>query len=110
MTAEELNIAVYNKMKEEQDRYREWLMCLSPKEILQHSYEYTVREDILMVMENTNLRPSQCEALLKSPCLIQDIYDDFNKLETEHMDMIYECIEKRANKMLTKEKEREGGR
>ena len=110
MTAEELNIAVYNRMKDEQDAYRERIMSLSPKDILQHSYEYTVREDILMVMENITLPSSQCEALLKSPCLIQDIYDDFNKLETEHMDMIYECIQKRANKMIAKEKEREGAR
>ena len=97
-------------MKDEQDTYRERLMRLPPKDILQHSYEYTVREDILMVMENTTLPPHQCEALLKSPCLIQDIYDDFNKIETEHMDTIYECIQKRANKILTKEKEREGVR
>ena len=107
MTTKELNIAVYNKMKEEQSIYQEWLMSLPPKEVLKHSYEYTIREDILMVMDNTKLQPAQCEVLLKSPCIIQDIYDDFNKLETDYMDLIYECIEKRANKMLAREKERE---
>lgn len=107
MTSEELNSAVYNKMKEEQSIYQEWLMNLPPKEILKHSYEYTVREDILMEMENTELQPAQCKALLKSPCPLRDVFDDFNKLETDYMDLIYECIENRANKMLARDKERE---
>lgn len=110
MKTEELNVAVYNKMNEEQAIYLEWLMSLSAKEILQHSYEYTVRQDILMAMEYIELQPEQCEALLKSPCPMRDVYDDFNKLETDYMDTIRNCISSRADKMIAKVKEREAMR
>lgn len=46
MTPEELNTAIYHKMEAEQDSYRDWLLTLPPDEILQHAYEYAVRQDI----------------------------------------------------------------
>lgn len=47
MTNEELNTALYEKMFAEQQRYREWLLSQPPDEILNHCYEFTVREDII---------------------------------------------------------------
>ena len=41
----------YEKMKAEQDKYRDWLLHQEPSEILNHTYEYTMREDIVMCME-----------------------------------------------------------
>ena len=46
MTNEELNTALYEKMFAEQQRYREWLLSQPPDEILNHCYEFTVREAI----------------------------------------------------------------
>ena len=46
MTNAELNTALYQKMFAEQDTYREWLLSQPSEEILNHTYEYTVREDI----------------------------------------------------------------
>ena len=66
--AEELNTQLYEKMKAEQDKYRDWLLSQPPAEILNHTYEYTIREDILMCMEDAELSPKQAKALLKSPC------------------------------------------
>lgn len=45
MTNEELNTALYKKVFAEQEKYREWLLSQPPDEILNHCYEYTVRED-----------------------------------------------------------------
>lgn len=47
MTNEELNTALYEKMFAEQEKYRAWLLSQPPEEILNHTYEYTMREDIL---------------------------------------------------------------
>ena len=107
MTKEELNSALYGKMQEEQAAYKDRLESLPPNEILGHSYEYTVRQDILFAMEFTELEPKQCEALLRSPCPISDILQDFEKLETGYMDTIRDCIEGRANRMIELEKEKE---
>lgn len=46
MTNAELNKALYQKMFAEQETYREWLLSRPSEEILNHTYEYTVREDI----------------------------------------------------------------
>lgn len=77
MTPEELNTASYHKMEAEQDSYRDWLLTLPPDEILQHAYEYAVRQDILFAMEDLELQPEQCQALMKSPCPVADVLRDF---------------------------------
>lgn len=46
MTNAELNKVLYQKMFAEQETYREWLLSKPSEEILNHTYEYTVREDI----------------------------------------------------------------
>lgn len=51
MTNEGLNTALYKKVFAEQEKYREWLLSQPPNEILNHCYEYTVREDIVLALE-----------------------------------------------------------
>ena len=55
MTNEELNTALYRKVFAEQEKYREWLLSQPPNEILNHCYEYTVREDIVLALEEYDL-------------------------------------------------------
>lgn len=100
MTNEELNTALYQKMFEEQEKYRDWLLSQPPEEILNHTYEYTVREDILMSLEYNDLSDKQCKALLKSPCPLDDVFNDFEKRETDHMDDIRDTLESRANAII----------
>ena len=54
MTNEELNTRLYEKMFAEQEQFRDWLLSQPPAEILNHAYEYTVREDILMSLESVS--------------------------------------------------------
>ena len=48
MNETDYNARLYAKMKAEQDNYRDWLVRQAPPEILNHTYEYTMREDIVM--------------------------------------------------------------
>ena len=100
MTNEELNTKLYKKMFAEQEKFREWLLTQSPEEILNHTYEYTMREDILMSLEYNDLSDKQAKALLKSPCPLEDVFKDFEKRETDHMDNIKNTIECRANAVI----------
>ena len=69
MTNEELNTALYKKVFAEQEKYREWLLSQPPNEILNHCYEYTVREDIVLALEEYDLSDKQCKhRLLIFPC------------------------------------------
>ena len=94
------NALLYDKMKAEQDKYRDWLLNQPPEEILNHTYEYTMREDIVMCMEELELSPKQAKALLRSPCPLDDVYKEFRDREVEHMDTIRDSIETRANDVL----------
>ena len=97
MNTNDLNTALYEKMAAEQDKYRDWLKSQPPEEILHHTYEYTVREDIVMAMEDLELTDAQAQALLDSPTPLADVYRHFEKLETGYMDVIRDSIENRAD-------------
>ena len=73
MTNDELNTALYEKMFAEQETYRAWLLYQPTEEILNQTYEYTVREDILLSMEYNDLPDAHAKALLKSPTPLADI-------------------------------------
>ena len=64
----DLGYNLYEKMSYEQDYYRQWLLSQPPEEILNHAYEYAMREDILMAMETEELTDAQAQALLGSAC------------------------------------------
>lgn len=105
MNQEQLNTALYEKMAAEQNEYRDWLKSQSPEEILSHAYEYSMREDMVMAMEELDLTEAQAEALLKSPSPLADIYKAWDKTETNHMDDIRDVIENRADKVIRGEQE-----
>ena len=92
MNTNDLNMALYEKMAAEQDKYRDWLKSQPSEEILNHTYEYTIREDIVMAMEELELTDAQAKALLESPSPLADVYRYFEKLETGYMDVIRDSM------------------
>ena len=64
MNETDYNARLYEKMKAEQDKYRDWLVRQEPCEILNHTYEYTMREDIVMCMEELELEPEKARAFI----------------------------------------------
>ena len=105
MKPNDLNTALYEKMAAEQDKYRDWLKSQPPAEVLNHAYEYTVREDIVMAMEELELTDAQAQALLDSPTPLADVYHYFEKVETDHMDVVRDCIEIRADDVCKAQEE-----
>lgn len=53
-----------------------------------------------MAMAELKLSPKQAKALLKSSSPLADVYREFEKRETKHMDVIRDSIETRANMVL----------
>ena len=99
------NTALYEKMAAEQDKFRDWLKSQPAEEILNHAYEYTVREDILMAMEELDLPQSRAAALLASPSPLADVYKEFADRETSYMDVVRDSIEQRADAALDAQRE-----
>ena len=106
MTGEELLTKLYEKMAAEQGRYRSWLLGQPPADILDHAAEYTVREDIVIEMEELELPDAQARALLRSRTPLADVYKEWQKTETHHMDDVRDVIESRAEAVIRSEKEK----
>ena len=105
MANPDLLTKLYQRMSAEQEQYRKWLLGQPPGEILNHAAEYTVREDIVMEVSALELPDAQARALLKSKTPLADIYKEWNKTETHHMDDVREVIEARADAVIRAEKE-----
>ena len=106
MNNQEWNTTLYKQMFAEQEQFRDWLLTQPPQEILNHAYEYIVREDILLSLEYNDLTDAQAAALLTSPSPLADVYKTFDKMESSHMEEIWSCVEYRADKTLASQLER----
>lgn len=106
MDAGQLRDALFDKMAEEQENYQSWLTTLPPDKILDHAAEFTVREDILVEMEVLELPAEQAAALLASPTPLADVYREWGKVETHHMEDIRDVIESCTEEMACKEQDR----
>ena len=105
MTNEELNTKLYEKLFAEQEDFKGWLVKQPPEEILNHAYEYVMREDIVLAMEYHNVTDEQAKALLASEKPLESIFQIFENVEGDHMDVIRDCIEKSANAAIEKQAE-----
>lgn len=103
---EELNSELYNRMFEEQEHYRNWLLSLPPEEILFHAFSYSVREDILMTQEENNFSIEKCKVLLESPTPLADMKRAYDKTETNYMDDIRNVMENYADDILRENKKK----
>ena len=97
------NKLLYEKMRAEQDKYRGWLLAQEPSEILNHTYEYTMREDIVMCMEELELSQKQAKALYKSRCPLNDVYEESRDRDAGYMDTIRDSIETEADKSIRRQ-------
>ena len=105
MDTEKLTAALHEKMSAEQDKYRAWLVAQPPEEILNHTAEYTTREDILMAMDFIELTEAQVSALLESPSPLADVYKNWSSMDFNVMDNIVSAIEDRADTVIRQTKE-----
>lgn len=104
MTNEELNTKLYEKMFAEQEQFRDWLLSQPPAEILNHAYEYMVREDILLSLEYHDLEDKQAMALLKSPHPLKQTFACWENKETSYMENIWDTVQEQAKTAETRQK------
>ena len=106
MTSEQLHTALYEKISAEFDKHREYLMTLPPSEILNHTYEHTIKQDIVSIMEDAEFDDSFVKALLRSRHPLNDIYEEYKTRETQHMDILRDCFEAEAKAAIKRSQER----
>lgn len=90
MNESQINLDLYHKMREEQDEYRHWLLAQTPKEILNHASEYSVREDILATMCEGHLPPMLAKALMNTEHPLACVYAELQN--SDYRDRSYEDL------------------
>ena len=105
MNLTEKNTQLYEKMAAEQAKYRDWLMGQPPEDILNHAYEYAVREDILAAAELMELPQAQAAALLAVSSPMDAIYEAWKEREPVDLDPLLDCISDRAYTALQAQRE-----
>lgn len=94
-----------DKMTAEFNSFRDWLLTQPPEEILNHAYEYSTKQDIMLNVADADLSPGQTETLLRSPCPLEDVYHDFTHLDnTERNYALYQIVEQRADIEMEKQR------
>ena len=66
---------------------------------MQYAYELVMREDILLSLEEIDLTPKQCKALLKLKEPLSDLFLAWENGESNHMQEILSCIENKADEL-----------
>ena len=98
--AEEIYEKLYDRLNTEQEKYVEWLLSQPRIEIMRQSYEFAMREDILMIFENAEIEPEHAQALFDKGTTLADLFHEFEDLETNHMQTIRDMIEGRAKNII----------
>lgn len=97
MEQAEMMQVLFAKMSAEQGGYRKWLVSLPPEEILEHAYEYTVREAALSLMGKMELSKGQITALFATKTPLTGICDEFFSRDIDYEIELTDCIEVFAN-------------
>ena len=103
MTVEECNTALYEKLFESQEKLRGWLLSQPPEEILNHAYEYTMREDILLSLEYNDLTARQAQALLALVDPLDELFHHMEQRESGQMEFVLRCMEEKGDELIAAE-------
>ena len=93
------------KMTEEFNAYRSWLLQQPPEEILNHAYEYSTKQDIILNVADAGLSPAQIETMLRSPCPLEDVFKEASYSDmSEYNSFLSFCFAERADAEIAKQR------
>ena len=101
MSNEKLAAELHKKAAAEQEIYRDRLYAMPTNEELEHAFEYTMRENILMVLESPEMEDVQIRALLASSTPLNDIFQYYDNQDFTLMEGIRKSIAELADDTLT---------
>lgn len=92
-----INANLYGKMEETFQDFTNWLLKQPPEVILDHAYEYAIKENILLVLEYNDLEEEQVNALLAVEAPLDLLYNEVGDSATISLDDLLSFIEDKAD-------------
>ena len=87
-----LNQRLTDKVQRELSFFREEMQAKTPQEIYDAAYQIAMKNEIADCFSNVDYSPQAAKALIKSPNLLQDIYEEWIGREDSHMDELRQTI------------------
>ena len=99
-----LNQRLTDKVQRELSSFREEMQAKTPQEIYDAAYQIAMKNEIADCFSNADYYPQAAKALMKSPNLLQDIYEEWLGREDSHMDELRQTIADFKSYMVKTEK------
>jgi len=80
------------------------MQAKTPQEIYDAAYQIAMKNEISDCFSNVDYSPQVAKALMKSPNLLQDIYEEWLGREDSHMDELRQTIADFKSYMVKTEK------
>lgn len=87
-----LNRRLSDKVQQELTSFREEMLSKSPQEIYDAAYQIAIKNDIAECFKDTDYSPNVIKALMKSPNLLNEIYDEWLGRDCSQMDDLRQTI------------------
>ena len=99
-----LNQRLTYKVQRELSSFREEMQAKTPQEIYDAAYQIAMKNEIADCFSNADYSLQAAKALMKSPNLLQDIYEEWLGREDSHMDELRQTIADFKSYMVKTEK------
>ena len=91
---------LFDKMKNEYDRFVEEVIALPPAKILDKAYEKVAKEDILSCFHEDTMPENRVQALLALESPLEELFQGWMDTDVTYMDTIRECIDNKMQEIL----------
>ena len=99
-----LNQKLAKKVQRELSDFREDILSKSPQEIYDAAYQIIIKSDIAGCFSEADYSPQAVKAFMKSPNLLQDIYEEWIEKDDSHMEDLRQTIADFKSYMVKTEK------
>jgi hypothetical protein len=99
-----LNQKLAEKVQREFADFREDILSKSPQEVYDAAYQIIIKSDIAECFSEADYSPQAVKALMKSPNLLRDIYEEWLEKDDSHMEDLRQTIADFKSYMVKTEK------
>ncbi len=99
-----LNQKLSERVERELADFREGILSKTPQEIYNAAHQIILKRDIAECFLKTDYSPQAAKALMKSPNLLQDIYEECLEKDNSHKEDLLQIIKDFKDYMVKTEK------
>lgn len=90
---EERMEGLWERLRCDNESFREELLQKSPKEIYDKAYEITIKNDLLMLFEESDMSARKIDTLMSFSHPLDAMYQEWLDIDASHMDMLRDSVD-----------------